>query len=296
MYMRHGLISSLSAIGLMVLMLSCGNKGQVSSSGSVDSLSVDSVATEVDEEVCIDSIKTDTVSFSKEDGIYKFGLVADYPVAGPDSVVKKIREFINDFFGGAYEGSLADGNGMIARNGEMSFGNFLELCGDADLEEVNELFQYKSVNKGYETGKFVTFNVWVSQYTGGLHGIGFEEGHTFSKVNGQCFGYEMMRDLDTPAFKQLIKEGLKRFFTSEDAKELISDNDLLQELVSYSGSADEIPLPDNEPYMTEKGVTFIYQPYEISYYAAGKPEFTISYDIVRPYLTQQAIELFMPGK
>ena len=141
MYMRHGLISSLSAIGLMVLMLSCGNKGQVSSSGSVDSLSVDSVATEVDEEVCIDSIKTDTVSYLKEDGIYKFGLVADYPVAGPDSVVKKIREFINDFFGGAYDGSLADGNGMIARNGEMSFGNFLELCGDADLEEVNELFQ-----------------------------------------------------------------------------------------------------------------------------------------------------------
>ena len=102
-------------------MVSCGNKGQVSSSGSIDSLSVDSVATEVTEEVCLDSIKTDTVSFSKEDGIYKFGLVADYPVAGPDSVVKKIREFINDFFGGAYEGSLADGNGMIAKNGEMSY-------------------------------------------------------------------------------------------------------------------------------------------------------------------------------
>ena len=121
MYRRHGLISSLSAICLVVIMVSCGNKGQVSSSGSIDSLSVDSVATEVTEEVCLDSIKTDTVSFSKEDGIYKFGLVADYPVAGPDSVVKKIREFINDFFGGAYEGSLADGNGMIAKNGEMSY-------------------------------------------------------------------------------------------------------------------------------------------------------------------------------
>jgi len=30
--------------------------------------------------------------------------------------------------------------------------------------------------------------------------------------------------------------------------------------------------------MTEKGVTFIYQPYEISYYAAGKTESTMPYD------------------
>ena len=176
MYRRHGLISSLSAICLVVIMVSCGNKGQVSSSGSIDSLSVDSVATEVTEEVCLDSIKTDTVSFSKEDGIYKFGLVADYPVAGPDSVVKKIREFINDFFGGAYEGSLADGNGMIAKNGEMSYARSKGFKGtfliepkpmepskhqyDVDTETVIGFLRAHGLDKDFEDGKLTLEQVY----------------------------------------------------------------------------------------------------------------------------------------
>ena len=76
-------------------------------------------------------------------------------------------------------------------------------------------------------------------------------------------------------------------------KDGLNDEELLQELVAYNGSIDELPLPDAEPYLTEKGVTFIYQPYEISYYAAGKPEFTIPFDVVKPFLKAQAIELFL---
>ena len=102
-----------------------------------------------------------------------------------------------------------------------------------------------------------------------------------------------MRDTESPAFKRLIKEGLKKYFIGEEEKKDMSDEDLLEELVSYDGSADELPLPDSEPYMTENGITFIYQPYEISYYAAGKPEFTIPYDVVMPYLKESAKELFL---
>jgi hypothetical protein len=167
------------------------------------------------------------------------------------------------------------------------------MCGDADLEEVNGLFLYKTVSKLYETETFVTFMASSSQYTGGLHGIGFDEGQTFSKASGKSFGYDMMKDLDTPAFKRLIKEGLREYFSGEDKTETLNDESLLQELVSYDGSIDELPLPDSEPYLTERGVTFIYQPYEISYYAAGKPEFTIPYDVVKPFLKVQAIEQFL---
>ena len=103
----------------------------------------------------------------------------------------------------------------------------------------------------------------------------------------------MMQHLDRPSFKRLIKEGLKQFFCSDSKQKDMSDEDLLNELVSYDGSADQLPLPDAEPYMTEKGVTFIYQPYEISYYAVGRPEFTIPYDVVEPYLTPQALKLFL---
>ena len=281
----------LFAILGMMAIISCNSKGQTRPADSKDSVAVDTIVPETSCDVRMDSLKTDTLFYSKEEGKFRFNLAADYPVAGDDTLVKVVREYINDFLGGAYDGPLDDGQAMIRKNGEIMYGNFVEMCGDADLEEVFELYYYKSVEKGYETNAFITFITMGGQYTGGLHGIGFETGVTFSKSNGKTFGYDMMKDTDSPEFKQFIKEGLRKFFSTE-GQEPLSDDDLLQELVSYSGSIDELPLPDSEPYLTEKGVTFIYQPYEISYYAAGKPEFTIPYDAIRSYLTPQAVELF----
>lgn len=275
-------------------MSACNNKAANSGiAGGTDSVAVDSAVTEMSKVVSADSLKTDTVSYDKEEGIYKLGLWVEYPVAGGDSVVKAVCEFINDYLGGYYEGPLNDARKMMKENGEMMWGRFQEMCGDADPEEVNELFLNKMVNKDYETNLFVTFMAFTSHYTGGLHGMGVETGHTFSKLNGKCFGYDMMKDLDTPAFKRLIKEGLRKFFSNEGDEQGMSDEDLKEELVSFGGSIDDLPLPDSEPYMTKNGVTFIYQPYEISYYAAGRPEFTIPYDVVRPYLKPQAMKLFL---
>ena len=279
----------------MIAIVSCNHQGLPRSVDSRDSVAVDSISPETDDVAPMDSLKTDTVSFSKQEGKYNFGLLAEYPVEGGDSLVKAIRVFINDFLGGAYEGPLDDRQKMIEKNGEIMYGNFLEMCGDADLDEVYELSYFKSVSRSFESNAFVTFMTLQTQYTGGLHGMGFETGVTFCKANGKTFGYDMMKNTDAPEFKRFIKEGLKKFFSPEGYQDM-SDEDLLQELVSYSGSADELPLPDAQPYMTEKGVTFNYQPYEISYYAAGRPEFTIPYEAIEPYLTPQAKAWFLNAR
>ena len=287
--------SFLIAICTMAVLLGCKpGSTNPSEAGlpSGDSTAVGTTPAKVGDEAVFDSLKTDTVSFEKVEDIFKLGLSAEYPVAGGDSVVKAVREFINDFLGGAYDGPLADGKKMIKRNGELMWGTFMERCGDADTEDANELFLYMTVSKVFETKSFVSFMASTTQYTGGLHGIGFDEGRTFSKVTGKSFGYDMMKDLDTPAFKRLIKEGLRKYFCNEDEKKVLNDEELLEELIGFDGSIDELPLPDSEPYISEKGVTFIYQPYEISYYAAGKPEFTIPLDAAKPFLKPQAIELF----
>lgn len=285
----------LFAILGMMAIISCNSKGQTRPADSKDSVAVDTIAPETSDDLRKDSLKTDTLSYSKEEGKYSFNLLADYPVEGDDTLVKVVRRYINDFLGGAYDGSLDDGKAMIKKNGEIMYGNFVEMCGDADLEDVSELYYYKSVERGYETNAFITFMTSGGHYTGGLHGIGFETGVTFSKSNGKTFGYDMMKGTDSPEFKRFIKEGLRKYFSTE-GQEPISDDDLLQELVSYSGSIDELPLPDSEPYLTEKGVKFVYQPYEISYYAAGKPEFTIPYAAIRPYLTSEAVKLFLNNR
>lgn len=279
------------AIAAMI-MTACGNK--TAQGGDQDSTAtVETAGAEGRDGVGVPSLKTDTMSYEIVDGIYTLSYFVDYPVAGSDSLVKSIRKFINDYLGGAYEGPLDKGRDMLKKDAEIEFGNFLESCGNADDEEIDELFLKKMVNKRVETDDFVTYRAFTSQYFGGAHGIAYESGHTFSKANGKCFGYDMMKGLDSPAFKRLIKEGLRKFFSKEGDGQGMSDEDLKEELVSFDGSIDELPLPDTEPYMTEQGVTFVYQPYEISYYAAGRPEFTVSFNDVRPYLKPQAIELFL---
>ena len=279
----------------MAVMIGRRNLGQTESAEGNDSTTVDSTAVaEVCEVVRADTLATDTVSFEKEEGKIKFSLYVEYPVTGGDSVLRCARGYINDFLGGAYNGPMDDARKMIRTNGENLFYSFMEMCGvTAEEDDVDELFLHKTVTKRCETNTFVTFALWTCEYTGGIHGISYESGWTFSKKNGRCFTYDMMKDLDSPGFLRLMKEGLKKYFTPKDCPQLIDDEDLSEELVSFGGSVDELPLPDTEPYMTEEGVTFIYQPYEISYYAAGKPEFTIPFDVVRRYLTLEAVELFL---
>ena len=289
--MKRILILAIAAL----IMAACGNKTE--KGGDNDSTATaETAGAEMSDSVRMSSLKTDSLSYEKVEDIYKLSYFVDYPVEGSDSLVKSVRAFINDYLGGAYEGPLDNGRDMQKRNGEIEFGNFLETCGEKDDEDVNEMFMKKMVNMRYETNTFVTFRAFTSQYFGGLHGIAFESGHTFSKINGKMFGYDMMKSLDSPAFKRLIKEGLRKFFSQEGDEKGMSDEDLKNELIAFNGSIDELPLPDTEPYMTEQGVTFIYQPYEISYYAAGRPEFTIPFNDARPYLKPQAIELFLSNQ
>ena len=274
-----------------LMMAACGNR----TAHDVSSDSTTIVTNDAENmKVGTDSLKIDTISFSKKEEIYDLQLFADYPVAGDDTLVARVRAFINDYMGGVYDGPMDDAQAMIKRNGEYMYGVLMERCGDVDPEEVNGLFLYKIINKLCETNTFVTIQAITSEYTGGIHGISFESGHSFSKATGESFGYDMMKNLESRAFNQLIKTGLKQFFTKEgnDPQDM-SDQDLKDELVSFGGSIDELPLPDTEPYLTKEGVTFIYQPYEISYYAAGKPQFTIPFDVAKPYLTTKAIKLFL---
>jgi len=51
---------------------------------------------------------------------------------------------------------------------------------------------------------------------------------------------------------------------------------------------DIIPFPAFSPYPSKDGLVFVYQQYEIASYAAGMPAFTLPYEVVEPYLTEEA--------
>ncbi len=112
---------------------------------------------------------------------------------------------------------------------------------------------------------------------------------TFRKSDGRRFGNEMLIRTGTEEFRTLIKDGLKQYFAENEGKD-ISDEELKEQLIT-DYSVDFLPLPQFPPYLTEKGVGFTYQPYEIAPYAAGMPSFTIPYEKIKPYMTVTAVKL-----
>ncbi|MBQ3766026.1 MAG: DUF3298 domain-containing protein [Bacteroidales bacterium] len=93
------------------------------------------------------------------------------------------------------------------------------------------------------------------------------------------------------AIQPLLRKGLTDYFADGEV-EITSEE--LDDML-FLESASIIPFPAWTPFPTEDGLVFTYQQYEIAAYAAGMPNFIISYDDVLPYLTPEAKTLLGLG-
>lgn len=83
--------------------------------------------------------------------------------------------------------------------------------------------------------------------------------------------------------------GLKQYVESTGQK--VNDDKQLAEVLFINNDVNYLPLPETPPYLTEKGMAFIYQPYEIAPYAVGSISFTIPYENLKPFLTETVNKL-----
>ena len=261
-------------MGLLVV-LSCDQK---SKSSSID-----------DDEDEVEELKLKTYTFSGKDGMAHVDISVEYPVKGEDELVDAIRQHIAQHVVlESDEVELSDGQGVIDYYGNNLMTEMRSLAAEyEDDDYVDEVYHNWSFSKIYETDEYVTFVGETDLYEGGVHGIEYQAGVTFFQ-NGQVFDYSMLRNTDSEAFQKLMRDGLCIYFKSDG--EAISEEQLAEELINVE-DVYNIPMPSAEPYITEDGVKFIYQPYEISYYGAGKPEFSIKLEKMKPYLTRKAQEL-----
>lgn len=135
-----------------------------------------------------------------------------------------------------------------------------------------------------QTDKYIVFKLFEWVYYGGAHGGVLGKGHmTFSKSTG-----ELLEDAVEPSkladIQPLLVEGLNEYMS------MFSDGDFNEdELFEWLFVDDQtIPLPDIVPYPSPEGWTFTYREYEIGPYAMGMPEFTISHENIKPFLTKEA--------
>lgn len=250
------------ALGLAMAMTSC-NSG---AAGGSKSDGQDTLRTEV---LSLDSIwYSDSANEYYKDFPIGVQLSLEMPSFDQNPVLANaIMEWVMEQLNVTEQVDLKDGKAI------------LKQC-LADMEE-EESIEY-SVKKVYESDLFVSFEmVGYEMFLGAAHGTPMRLGATFRKSDGKQFGWNMFkRETAADQLQPILKAGLKKAFDVE------SDEELEENLaVMEPYSADYLPKPETEPWVTKEGVHLQYQSYEIACYAAGIPEVIIPLKDAAPLMT-----------
>ena len=276
--MRKHLIS---LIGLLAI-LSCGQKSNSSSDSD------EQAGTKQAQE-----LEVTLLEYSYDKNKIEVGLDIDYPT-GSALIDKAVAEYISEKLGGTYDGDLANGDSLVNYYGDEILAELKkhlkeDINNGVEDEYINGYYRKMEIKKEYETDLLVTYSYTEDIYLNGAHGMQYFYGQTFRKSDGRRFDEGMMRQLYSEEMYNLRKEGLREYF-NESGDNANTDEEL-KECIITDDDVNYLPMPKHTPYVTKKGMVFIYQPYEISYYAAGAPTFTIPLKKMKPFLTQTAKEL-----
>ncbi len=213
--------------------------------------------------------------------------IVDYP-SGNSQLSLAIQEWINEqisnFFYEEgrdstifYETELSDGNNLLSYYGK-------NISKDFEQKEEGNIVLPKSfsmiIKKIFDNQHCVTYEIEESIYLGGAHGTTTIYGCTFRKTDGRKFGHDM---LNGKRIEEALKDGLAQYFGA--------DNNILDVCWKEKVSEYSIALPYYPPYITNDGIKFIYQQYEICPYVFGLPEVTIPLENGAKYLTHTAEKL-----
>ena len=253
------------------------------------------------EEVNIDELEgmafeTEQLSFSYDKDKVEVGINVEYPKDGNPILVNAIREYISETLGGTYDGDLEEGQQLVDYYGgyyekELNDEKQEQIDdNDGNDEIINGFYRNYDIKKEYESDQFVTYLVNSDIFLNGAHGVESSYGMTFRKSDGRRFGTDMMRNLYSQDLYAIIKNGLIEYFGQYTDESVTTDEDL-KEYILTDDDVNYLPLPKNAPYITKEGFVFTYQPYEISFYAAGMPTFTVPVSKMKPFLSQTALKM-----
>ena len=143
-----------------------------------------------------------------------------------------------------------------------------------------------SLTRTSETDRYVIFLSEDIVFSGGAHGGIIGCGPlTFDKKDGHLVE-KFLKDSALQEMQPLLRKGLVQYYAS-NGQEIQPEQ--LGEYLTLSG--DVIPYPAWAPIPTPEGLDFTYQQYEIASYADGMPSFTLPYEEVLPFLTEDAKKL-----
>ena len=291
-------------IMMAAMLTACGHRA--SNGESTDSSDSIAVAT---------AFQTDSIGMEREDTMVSVRVSVDWPVSGSDSLVSAIRLFAcerlatNPMQEGKPEVTVFDdGKKAVETTVDTLYNQLLASWKEMTAEGVSfDGMQFSAllrIRKLEETDRYITYLSNMEGFQGGAHGYATSTGQTFRKRDGMRIGYRTefnrqtekyeMKDQtlfsnpQSPKLAALIKEGVRSYFKDCD-QDVATDEALSDQLLNVD--VNHIPLPSDAPTFSKKGLSFVYQQYEIAPYAAGMVNFFLPYQQVAPLLTPAAAEL-----
>ena len=225
------------------------------------------------------------VSCSRETDDINTSVSIDFPLTDNESLQETIVSYIinaltDDFTWGdnprpRYHGDMTDGQAIadFFVNEKVK-----EISEERARDSIDSMpwDEEISIKRICETERLVSYEVYFGGSHGGVGG-GTNYGTTFRKVDGQ-----IIRVIEKPSDSRL-KSLLIRYINSNidsDSKDVLFDDELRKH-----------PFPAKEPFITDKGVRFIYQKYEIGAGALGIVDITIPFSDIADYMSEEALSL-----
>ena len=266
-------------IGVVVGII-CFSSDENKEPSAVVSDSIIAVVDSVVEEPIMETLfSTIPVSYGKETDDINTEVIIDFPQTNNELLQESVVSFIvkaltDDFTWGdnsrpTYDGDLSDGKAIA----EFFVNDKVREITDERARDSIDSFAWEesiSIKMVCETEKLVSYQVDFGGSHGGVGG-GILYGATFSKADGH-----IVRVIDNPSDSRL-KAYLIRFVNSSSEV----DGDELE----------DHPYPKKDPFITEKGVRFIYQKYEIGSGALGVVDIVIPYADIAEYMSEDALSL-----
>ncbi len=141
----------------------------------------------------------------------------------------------------------------------------------------------------------VSFTCLYWEYTGGAHGYAPQFNHSVNLQTLEPITLDQVMNSGYQApLTGIIKEKLLRVM-EEKVKDIFDDPIDDNQLKSFFNDYDAIEANDNF-MLTETGMTFTYNPYDIAAYASGLFEVEIPYGEIAHLLNREAFEELFPDK
>ena len=219
-------------------------------------------------------------------------------------IVKKVTETANDYddsqlYNHKYKGRNNDPE-ALARFAANCF--FDGIRHESAFEELPNRFHMNlDLRIRFMTKQIVTYQRTTHSYSGGAHGYFTERLISYDYINKQEIDWDYL-------FEPQHKKDVEKLFIDcvcDDTKYAYMEDSKDRDAVIWKFSLkDEDDNPTGEfslpqPGLTQDGIVFSFQPYDISFFAAGAFHFTIPYEKVKTFLThkgKQCIEFISDTK